>query len=295
MTRINFLFWNINNQSASFEDDLSELIKSEGVDVLILAENKNIVPSGSLKNLGYKSVELKLGNKAAKWVQILYKKNEDYEITHHTEYTEVEDDEISGKGKTVNRIQVFKIKGKVKETYFACIHFPSKLYHDEISHLQIVPFYKEKVETLTLKSDRLFIVGDFNMNPFDLGMVEPSGFYAHNNRNLIESDRHQRHLAMRTLYYNPCWTLLGDYINGNSHSQSNRSGGTFYFEKEKSRKIYWHLIDQIIMRKSLIDEFNSEHLKVLENEELIKEVKGSKEKNKNKIDHFPLKFSFNLT
>ena len=48
------------------------------------------------------------------------------------------------------------------------------------------------------------------------------------------------------------------------------------------------------MRKSLINEFVSEDLEIIENEFIKTEILREPKKNENKIDHFPLKFSFNF-
>jgi exonuclease III len=293
-----FLYWNINNQPSPFEDQLKSLINDKIIDVLILSENKLISDDKLINDIGFVPVELKLNNSKSRWVQVFYRKNDDYEITHFNEHTEVDEDDLTNAEtdeiKQVNRVQVFKISGKVIDTFFACIHFPSKLYHDDITHLQIVPNYKEKIHSLTLNSKRLFIVGDFNMNPFDYGMVEPQGFFAHNNRELITSDTKTKFGRSNTMYYNPSWTLLGDFVNKSEYKANNRSGGSFYYKEKKSRCLYWHLIDQIIMRHSLIDEFVSEELEIIEDETLKNELIKDKVKGINKVDHFPLKFSFNF-
>lgn len=293
-----FLYWNINNQPSPFEDSLKKLITDKEIDVLILSENKLLSDKKILKDTNFVAVELKLNNSKSKWVKVYYKKNDDYKITHHNEHTEVDEDDekmensIVDTNRQVNRIQVFKISGKIPDTYFACIHFPSKLYHDEITHLQVVPNYKEKIHSLTQNSNRLFIVGDFNMNPFDYGMVEPLGFFAHNNRELITTETQIKHGRNNIIYYNPSWTLLGDFVNKADYKENNRSGGSFFYKEKKSRCLYWHLIDQIIMRKPLIDEFISEDLEIIEEEAIKEEIKKDKIKGVNKIDHFPLKFSF---
>jgi len=221
MLKLKFLYWNINNKSSPFEDEVRRLVDDNGIDVLILSENENIPASTVLGN-DFNAVDLKLDNGAKKWVQVFYKTSVSYRITHHSEYTELEDEGGNGTvfPKKVNRIQVFKISGGVVDTYLACVHFPSKLHHDEITHLQLVPNYKDKVHSLTQNSKRLFIVGDFNMNPFDYGMVEPTGFYAHNHRELVSVETHKRLGDHRTLYYNPSWTLLGDYINQQTYGDS---------------------------------------------------------------------------
>lgn len=293
-----FLYWNINNMPSPFENSLKKLVTDKEIDVLILSENKLLSDEKILKETNFVSVDLKLNNNIWKWINVYYKKNEDYKITHHSEYTEInaEDDETENsfpkRNKQVNRIQVFKISGKIQDTYFACIHFPSKLYHDEITHLQLIPNYKEKIHSLTLNSNRLFIVGDFNMNPFDYGMVEPLGFFAHNNRELVTTETQFKHGKNNIVYYNPSWTLLGDFVNKSEYKQNSRSGGSFFYKEKKSRCLYWYLIDQIIMRKSLIDEFVSEDLEIIEEDTLKDEIIKEKKKGDNKIDHFPLKFSF---
>lgn len=285
-----FLYWNINNQPSPFESVLKKVLSDRAFDVCILAENKSISDEVMVKDTDFVAVKLQVNNSVKKWVSVYYRKNDDYKITHHTEYIE-EDDErhsVIHSRRQVNRIQVFKISGKVPDTYFACIHFPSKLYHDEVTHLQIIPNYKEKIHSLTQYSTRLFIVGDFNMNPFDLGMIEPMGFFAHNNRELVTTETRFKFGNDHVMYYNPCWTLLGDYVNKAKYETHKRRGGSFFFEEKQSRRLYWYLIDQIIMRKSLIDEFVSEDLEIIEDAE-ITEIFSS---NANTIDHLPLQLSF---
>ena len=293
------IYWNINNQIPPFQDKLKTLIVDKDIDVLILSENKKISDSELTKDTDFISVPLSVNNKKIRWINVYYKKNDNYKITHHTEYTEEEEVESkTGSTKTkkrqVNRVQIFKISGNIPDTYFACIHFPSKLYHDDITHLQIVQNYINKIHNATTDTDRLFIVGDFNMDPFDYAMVEPKGFNAHNNRELVTTDSQLKFGTHNKLYYNPSWTLLGDFVNKMDYTKNKRTGGSFFYKDKVSRNLYWHLIDQIIMRKSIIDEFISDDLEIIENEDLKTELLKVKTKGENKIDHFPLKFSFNL-
>ncbi len=286
-----FLYWNINNQNEPFQDRLKNILAEHDIDVLILSENKNISDDKITTNTNFTAVELLLENKVKRWINVYYLDNKGFKITHFTEYIEQKRDEL-GIERSVNRVQIFKISGNFPDTYFASVHFPSKLNHDEITHLQLVSNYIQKINNPIIPSSRLFIVGDFNMNPFDLAMVEPNGFNAHNNRELVEVDVKLKYGNKNILYYNPCWTLLGDFVNKSKYLESKRSGGSFFYEGVGSRPLYWYLIDQIIMRKALIDEFVSEDLEIIENIDVREEL--LQKNNKGGIDHFPLKFSFNF-
>lgn len=284
--KINFLFWNYNLGNGF---NLKKLLEEFKIDVLILAENSSLNLKQIFDN-DFIAVPLEANNKVHRWIQVFYRNNSQFKISHHTEYTEIEESDKILKDweqsatKKVNRIQVFRMNGNIEPTFFACVHFPSKLYHDENTHLQCVPAYKDKVLKLTDHAERLFIVGDFNMNPFDLGMVEPAGFFAYNNKELLENDPILKYNDYRIQFYNPCWALLGDFFLDVDLKIKNRTGGTFYYQPKLSRAYQWHLIDQIILRKALINEFSPSELKVIDD----------RFKLDNSIDHYPLKFSFNL-
>lgn len=310
---LKFLFWNIGGLSAwnsagrsvPFEEEIKNIVDANNIDVLILSEGSSIKNKNLSTKLGFVSVPLKQKNGNKKWIQVFYRAGNGYKISHKSEYSEVIDKDenvieaiYSGKPIDltsyfeVNRIQLFEITGSINDTLFACIHFPSKLYHDEATHMGIVPVYKSKIHSLAGKNNRLFIVGDFNMNPFDLGMVEPVAFYSHHNKQLVDTDKRWHMAAYQPLYYNPCWTLLGDFQSGNPTTPNSRMGGTLHYEERKSRKLHWYVIDQVIMRKALIDEFNPSYLQVVEKQEYIDEILKPKQKKQPKLDHLPIKFSF---
>jgi len=189
---------------------------------------------------------------------------------------------------------LFEIRSQQTTTLFACIHFPSKLYHDEETHSEIVPVYKNKIHALAGRNKRIFVVGDFNMNPFDKGMVQPTCFNSFHNRLLVNKDTMPHIAGAQRLYYNPCWTLMGDFISARTYDDSKRMGGTQHFLEKKSRKFYWYLIDQIIMAKELINDFISESLVIIEEKYFVDELLKPKIKNIPKLDHLPICFSFNL-
>lgn len=303
---LNFLFWNVGKLS-SFESEILSICNKQRVDIVIIAEGDNI-EAASFINAGFTEVALKLKNRRKKWVRVFYKDGFGVSVTHKSEHTElidsdenviIVDDENSPALQNpayvdVNRIQLFEVNTQAGSTLFAAIHFPSKLKNDEHTHTELVPTYKNKVHSLAQHSNRLFIVGDFNMNPFDLGMVQPTGFNAWNNRSTILADTVPHQSGAQRIYYNPCWTLLGDYVSSKTYQESSRMGGTHYFNKAISKKYLWYMIDQIIMSRTLIEDFNSGSLRVIENSSYITELYKPKIDETKKLDHLPIFFSFNL-
>jgi len=151
---IKFLFWNIGKLASPFEEEILNVATTNEIEVIILAEGTEISGSTLIQN-DYLEVTLHLQDKIAKWIRVFYKKNDDYKITHKSQLTEIDvdldfekEDDVEAK---VNRLQLFEISGSNKTTLFACVHFPSKGYHDEISHMGEVPRFKSKIHALTKK------------------------------------------------------------------------------------------------------------------------------------------------
>ncbi len=61
--------------------------------------------------------------------------------------------------------------------------------------------------------ERTLIVGDFNLNPFDDGMIFPSGFGAMMTKGLVRKTR-EAHDRYSGRFYNPIWARLGREVEG---------------------------------------------------------------------------------
>ena len=132
------------------------------------------------------------------------------------------------------------------------------------------------------------------MNPFDAAMVDPDGFYSLGDRALVEKFHLDNIKSKNRIYYNPSWSLLGDFISSKSYLHSKRIGGTFRFEEKKSRKLHWYLVDQIIINNELLNDFNSETLRIIDPKEYVDLLFEKKIKKVPKLDHLPIVFSFNV-
>ena len=90
---------------------------------------------------------------------------------------------------------------------------------------------------------RTVVIGDFNVDPFEPGMLHADGLFA-----MIAF--RDAEVGVRTIrqksyqpFYNPMWSLYGD-IGG-------RAPGTCRFVHDDVNCAYWHMHDQVIVRPAL--------------------------------------------
>jgi endonuclease/exonuclease/phosphatase family metal-dependent hydrolase len=99
----------------------------------------------------------------------------------------------------------------------------------------------EATET-TAVTGKSILIGDFNMRPYDAGMVAPAALHATPCRTAARRARVISGIA-RPYFYNPCWELLGNW-------EATRQPGTFYW-LDPTDSVRWHLIDQMLIRPSI--------------------------------------------
>lgn len=139
---------------------------------------------------------------------------------------------------------------------FAFVHFPSKLFMDEIDYIEesrLLRVEIEKVET-EFGTDFTAVVGDFNMNPFERGMMLATALHSFPTR--VEALKKKRTVKMRaySMFYNPMWSFLGDITPPE---------GTYHYAGSHYLQLYWNIFDQVIVRPSMIDYLNPKSIKII--------------------------------
>jgi endonuclease/exonuclease/phosphatase family metal-dependent hydrolase len=87
-------------------------------------------------------------------------------------------------------------------------------------------------------------VGDFNMNPYDLGMTLVDCMHGLMTSELAQGkDRDYRNRAYRR-FYNPMWGLFGDRTPG--------PAGTHFWKSSIPHNTHWGMLDQVLLRPALI-------------------------------------------
>ncbi|MBO5360075.1 MAG: endonuclease/exonuclease/phosphatase [Clostridia bacterium] len=165
-----------------------------------------------------------------------------------------------------------------------CTHLNSKIYSDHQAQREImIEQLIREICTVEkdLESENTIIVGDFNINPYDLSCLDAR--YFHSLPIYEETKRRTRKVAGNeyAMFYNPMWRFLGDI---------EQPYGTYYHNNSGSINTYWNLYDQVIIRPALRERFIDDSLKIITetHSKYLLDSKGHP--NKTISDHLPIIF-----
>jgi hypothetical protein len=144
------------------------------------------------------------------------------------------------------------------EFLLAVVHFPSKhSWSDESQTLECTMLASDirRVEQ-EVGHQKTILVGDFNMNPFETGVVSAAGLHAVMDRRIAM--RGSRIVQGRdySFFYNPMWKLFGDGTPG--------PAGTFYHPRSEHKAYFWNIFDQVLVRPTLLNRFRLEELAIID-------------------------------
>lgn len=137
--------------------------------------------------------------------------------------------------------------------------------------------------------DRTIVLGDFNANPFDSPVASVVGMNAVLSRTIAQ--RKPRRIASERypFFYNPMWNLFGDEPLGSAPA-------SYYYNGSDTHELYWHMLDQVLIRPSLVARFDVSAL------EIVTVVRGTalsrprgKPDREQFSDHFPVVFEVDLS
>ncbi|SEK87506.1 Endonuclease/Exonuclease/phosphatase family protein [Chitinophaga rupis] len=271
---MNICFWNLNNQDLT--DLLYDLVEEQNIDLLFLAEC-DLKPGDVLRKL----------NRSNNAFYFCAGINCD-KIQIYTRFK----DSLLGLLSETRRITARDLYSPVLNNSITllCLHLPSKVNwtgDDQAAYLLGVKSFIDSVESL-VGHKRTVVFGDFNMHPFEHGLVQNTGFHTTMEKAIAKRLSRKVDGIDYDFFYNPMWSFLGDLGRG-------EVSGTHYYSPAKPISYHWNLFDQVIMRPELIDYFDDDYL------DIITAIKGTRLLTKAGIidakhfsDHLPIKFSYKL-
>jgi hypothetical protein len=264
---LNFLFWNV--RSSDVEARIARIADLKKLDVILLAEFHG--PESAVCNALERDGKLWQEFGAGSGKVRLFSALPSWSIQ------EVMCD-LNGSHK------VFAIVVPGARFLLSTVHLHSKMDWNDWSQVgTAMDISKEvaRIEDERNLSDTI-MVGDFNMHPFDPGMVMANCLHAVPSKSVARRRARKTDGKHYRFFYNPTWTFLSDW-------GGNRCG-TFYLPSAMLMNYFWCTYDQVLVRPSLINRLGC--LQVLEHdgETSLLTNYGLPDK-KRGSDHLPLHFS----
>jgi hypothetical protein len=151
-------------------------------------------------------------------------------------------DEFSGR-LTIRRLL---LNERRVDILVAVVHLPSKLYYSDEEQQFIATEIVRDINDYERRfpNARTIIVGDFNMNPFEQGIVSAMGLHAVMTRAIAEGESRTVSARDYRYFYNPMWSCFGDRSEG--------PAGTYYYRKSTPISYFWNIFDQVLLRPEIM-------------------------------------------
>ncbi len=137
------------------------------------------------------------------------------------------------------------------------VHLPSKRYRREAEqYINATVLTKEVIKAENKVGHRRTVVfGDFNMDPFEIGMIGAPAMHAVMDRRIARKGSRVITGKRYGFFYNPMWGKMGD--------GEHNTPGTYYYNSGTEACLFWHMFDQVIVRPELSENFNYSRLKIV--------------------------------
>lgn len=131
------------------------------------------------------------------------------------------------------------------EIILAAAHLPSQLHQSQESQLLGVRPFVDAIESSESAAGhrRTVVVGDFNMDPYDAGMVGAGAMHGMMLRTTARRETRIVSDVSYRMFYNPMWSMVGERSKG--------PPGTYRYWNAEHVCREWHVFDQVLVRPEL--------------------------------------------
>lgn len=259
------LFWNVNKK------DLTSLVcliaASTNADIIVLAEN----------SVSSNDTLLALKTNVSQnfyFPKVISKPDQKFHCFCRNPKLGLSETHKSG------RTSVRKLKIGHQNTLLVLVHGVDIRNYDKEARQEYAHILASDLRFLQdeKKTNKLILLGDFNMNPFERGMNMASGLNAMMTKTCVKLGS-RKHLGDNyDFYYNPMWSLFGDNTDG--------PAGTIY-DTSSQGPYGWSMLDQVIIHHSIIGLFDNVKILTEAGSKSLMSKKGRPDA-KNASDHFPI-------
>ncbi len=169
------------------------------------------------------------------------------------------------------------------------VHLPSKLRSNPSSQAFECAELAADIRAIEAQvgHERTLVVGDFNMNPFEEGMLAANGLHGESSRRLAMARERVVEGKKYPFFYNPMWNFWGDAGRG--------PGGTYFHRSSDRVRLSWNLFDQVLVRPDLLPFFDNAELQILETDGVKSFLtRAGTPTTRDGSDHLPILFSLQM-
>jgi len=267
-----FLFWNINKKPLT--TTITNIYREFNVDVIVLAECE--IPDYDLLTA--------LNQNSA---QVVY--SPDNYSNYLKIFTRYPFESISiirdTGGVSIRRL----VPPVGTDIIFAAVHLQSKLHCNDQEQVLLSTRLRSYIKQAEneLAHTRTILFGDFNMNPFEPGVVGADGIHAVMNRRVAQKIKRTVQGEEKMFFYNPMWNFWGDSSPG--------PPGTYYYSRSGQIPYYCNIFAQVLIRPSLLHLMDDSNVRILTRAGKTELMSRNSIPDKtNGSDHLPIVFSVNL-
>lgn len=237
-----FLFWNINKKPLIKE--ITNLCRIYDVDILILAES-NISDVEILLSINSNNERVYLGlfNTLSTRIKFYFR------------YPPESVEPVADEG---GYISIRRLSPPIgNDIFVAGIHLSSKLRMTEDDQKFQAARMAEVIREAEVRvgHERTIVIGDFNMNPFEVGVVAADCFHAVMDQNIARKRSRTVQGKERLFFYNPMWGKMGD--------TTLEPPGTYFYSSSSYVNYFWNTFDQVLLRPDMLDVFSPKNLKII--------------------------------
>lgn len=235
------LFWNLFRKDLS--EHIAELTELTEADIIVTVEN-HIPPSVLTKRL----CNVGIGTFIEAW-------NFTDAVKIFTRLPAVNVKNLADDGRVTAR-RVTPIIGS--HFNLIALHLPSKMWRtnaDQAAWISSIlrPFITNVEQQEGHK--RTILIGDFNANPFEEGIIAAMGLHATSCKNVAKKGSRKIDGIESDMFYNPMWSFFGDMSQG--------PPGTFFHKSSGHHEFFWHMFDQVMIRPALIPFIKDKGVEIL--------------------------------
>ena len=290
MESYKFLFWNINltnkgkepknllEKQKNIAEVLSWITENHGINFVLLAETQRINSSQLLKIL----------NQSGKG-NFKYRNNE--EIKRFMAFDNLPNENVIQSTDRKGRITSFYYDLNGNKFLLNLVHLRDQFFNTITTLNSHAQQHATRINLLeeSTESENTIVVGDFNLNPYDDGMINANAFNAIMSKRVIKRSESRNFGENEYKYfYNPSWNLLGKW-NGEDIL------GTYYHDNTGEVNLsYWHVLDQLLIRGKIIETFHEEDFKIIYEVPDHKIIKNGIPNKDEYSDHLPIVFTLVL-